>query len=379
MKRFNFLSIFIFVFILQSCVEDDGVVDFSTQPLEDYSDAYLVLNEGNFGDGVGTVSYASADFVSLRKNIFQTINGTPVGSVLQSGIVSGNQIYLVVNNSNKIEVVDRFSFESQSTIVSGGSNAIENPRYITVSANYFYLSNYGSAFDGSTNFVSVFNSADNSFSTKIPTPTDGLIDRIYTAGSFVYAMTDGLTPPPTYNLISTSTIIVINPSSNTLETTLTLSSEPNSAVVVGNDLYVLCSGYSDFSGSVVEEAAIWKIEGTTPTKVFDFVDVAGGQTATYLNIIGNDFYFVLNNDGEKDIYTLPMNGDVATDLVQVVDLENVSSLSGFTILNDKLFVLDRINYLLVPGKALVYDTSGILTKSISVGIFPGTVLFNPAM
>ena len=54
---------------------------------------------------------------------FQT-NGTPLGDVVQSITQFNNNAYVVVNNSNKIEVIDITNFSSIATITG-----FTSPRY----------------------------------------------------------------------------------------------------------------------------------------------------------------------------------------------------------------------------------------------------------
>ena len=60
-------------------------------------------------------------------NSFLKCNGRPLGDVPNSMIINGYLAYIVVNNSGKIEVINRNSLESVATI-----NGLISPRNMAV-------------------------------------------------------------------------------------------------------------------------------------------------------------------------------------------------------------------------------------------------------
>lgn len=85
----------------------------------------LVLNQGNFqwnNAGLDLISYNND---SIYSNAFYSINNRNLGDVLQSATHIGKQIYLVVNNSGKVEVLNAQTFESVQTI-----SGFQSPRYV---------------------------------------------------------------------------------------------------------------------------------------------------------------------------------------------------------------------------------------------------------
>jgi hypothetical protein len=76
----------------------------------------IVLNEGNFMFGNGSVSMVNLLSEDVSQEVFISRNGYPLGDVPQSLLFSGDEAYIVVNNSGKIEVVDRTDFTSIHTM-----------------------------------------------------------------------------------------------------------------------------------------------------------------------------------------------------------------------------------------------------------------------
>ncbi|MGB0805439.1 MAG: YncE family protein [Salibacteraceae bacterium] len=85
------------------------------------SSSVIVLNEGNFMFGNGSVSWVDLENQNTSQEVFKTVNGFPLGDVPQSMIVSDSVGYVVVNNSSKIEVVTMPEFSSVSTITGFNS------------------------------------------------------------------------------------------------------------------------------------------------------------------------------------------------------------------------------------------------------------------
>ena len=73
-----------------------------------YKHGAYILCEGNYGWGQGSVEYLdTANPAAQTIDAYLAANGFPAGNVVQSFTVSGDSAYLVVNNSNKVELLDR--------------------------------------------------------------------------------------------------------------------------------------------------------------------------------------------------------------------------------------------------------------------------------
>lgn len=124
---FSFISI-----MLASCGDDEMTKDPGTMSEEQtYDNGVLIVNEGPFMGGSGTLDFYDRDKDTLLRNVYSSVNeGQFIGSILQSVTVIGDNAYLVVNNSAKIEVVDAETMEYKNTI-----SGVNNPRYIVALNN----------------------------------------------------------------------------------------------------------------------------------------------------------------------------------------------------------------------------------------------------
>lgn len=123
MKVINYYLLVFVLFgsVFVSC-GDDEVVD----NVQTYNEGVLIVNEGPFSGGSGTLDFYDRNKNLLIRDVFSTENEEQViGSILQSVTVIGDNAYLIVNNSAKIEVVDATTMKYKNTITG-----VFAPRYM---------------------------------------------------------------------------------------------------------------------------------------------------------------------------------------------------------------------------------------------------------
>ncbi len=105
-------------------------------PGDSLSTGMLIGSEGNFQWGNATLNFWDNSSNKLYEDIYQTVNKKPLGDVLQSITVWKEQIFLVLNNSGKISVINKHSFKETASI-----SGLQSPRYmLPVSENKAYVS-----------------------------------------------------------------------------------------------------------------------------------------------------------------------------------------------------------------------------------------------
>lgn len=117
------------IFVMFSCSKDPIRPEPGPIPSPDdsttFSEGFFIVNEGNFNWGNASVTYIDYETGSAHQNIFQEANDRPLGDVAQSMRVMNNRGYIVVNVSNRIEVVDLKDFKIIKSI-----DGFNSPRYI---------------------------------------------------------------------------------------------------------------------------------------------------------------------------------------------------------------------------------------------------------
>ena len=96
--------------VMTSCSDDnDGPETY----LQVYSTGAYVVNSGNMYSKIES-SLTAIDYASstATQNVFKTANGRTLGNTANDGIVYGNKIYLAVDQSNTIEVIDKKTKQS---------------------------------------------------------------------------------------------------------------------------------------------------------------------------------------------------------------------------------------------------------------------------
>lgn len=112
--------------ILSSCIKDKPQEPVKTAVSVNSETKVLVVNEGNFGWGLGTISLYDPSSGAVIADYYQqqNNNGT-LGNVCQSITKYNNSYYIVMNNSNKIVVVNANDFIKRATI-----SGFNSPRYM---------------------------------------------------------------------------------------------------------------------------------------------------------------------------------------------------------------------------------------------------------
>ena len=94
-------------------------------PLGNYDNGALILNQGGFGQGNTSVSYLSNDFGTQQNNIFSLVNPTiTLGDTGQDIGFNGDLAFIILNISNKIEIVNRYTMKHVATISAGLNNPL---------------------------------------------------------------------------------------------------------------------------------------------------------------------------------------------------------------------------------------------------------------
>ena len=135
----------VIISILSSCREDEHIVVSDVQIIRDKIDPnskiagmYLV-NEGNMGSNKCTLDFLDYTEGIYMRNIYPERNPTVVkelGDVGNDVQIYGNKLYIIVNCSNKVEVLDA------RTGVRIKQIEIPNCRYICFSREHAYVSSY---------------------------------------------------------------------------------------------------------------------------------------------------------------------------------------------------------------------------------------------
>ncbi len=85
----------------------------------------LVGNEGGFTFGNASISLITPATGMITNEVFQSANGRPLGDVLQDARLIDGNLWLVLNNANRIEIVDTSDYSVIQSITG-----LTSPRYV---------------------------------------------------------------------------------------------------------------------------------------------------------------------------------------------------------------------------------------------------------
>jgi len=355
MKNRIFLGLFMTASLfVTSCSNDDDTP--GIDETGDFANGIFILNEGNFGSNNASVSFYGNDG-ALANNIFQSVNGENLGDTAQSMLLEDDKAYIVLNVSNTIEVVNRYTFESLGTVSTG----LVNPRYMVVENGKGYVSNWGNPADPDDDFIAVINLSTYSVESTIPVAEGP--DRMEEEDGKIYVAHSG-----GYNY--GNTVSVVNTSNNTVSQSITVGDFPNSLFEKGGKLYVLCGGKPSWAGD--ETSGKLLIINALNNTVISSFDFPAAQHPSQLVEENGKLYYTIDNQ----IYTASLNlTSLPSNALFSTSGQGVYGAYGFAVENGKIYVGDAVDYL-SAGKVYIYNLSGALETSLEVGLLPNGFYFN---
>lgn len=354
MKRFNklFLTVIISAAFFASCSNDDND---NKEPRGDYDGGLFIVNEGNFLTPNGSISYLS-DNLQIENNVFSLVNpGKITGDTPLSIGFNGDVAYIIVNGSNKIEVVNRFTFKSIATITS----QIRNPRFIAFANGKGYVTNWGDGAVATDDYVAVLDLTSNTITSTIPV-VEGPEKIIENNGKLYVAHKGGFNQG--------NSLTVINAANNTVTSNFVVGDVPSSLVKDNGTLYILCNGRPSYAAPETT-GKIVKVSLST-NAVTSTIDFPAITHPDFLDIDSNKIYYTVGNS----IYAMATNA-TALPSTETFKAKEVASLYGFAAKNGKLYAADASNFQ-DPGDIYIYSLTGTVLNKFGVSILPNGFYFN---
>jgi len=237
MKTLNSIHFYLVIALLTTltaCTKDDD-----NKREGAFSNGIFIINEGAFAGGTGTVTYYNPDSNLVKQNIFEMVNGRPLGNIAQSMSIYNGTGYIVINNAGKVEVVDPGTFKSLSTITG-----LVNPsQFLFVENSKAYISDW-------VGQVAVVDLATNTVQKTIQAGTGP--DMMVKTEKYVFVANSG-------GLGLDSTVSVIEYTLDQVVKTIKVGFAPSGMVADSKGkIWVLCKGIG-FAG--------WPQAGDTPGKL----------------------------------------------------------------------------------------------------------------
>jgi len=344
MKSIKLLgTLFLTLLLFSACVEKEEI----EEPLGAYEDGFFVINEGNWGSGNASITFISDDYTTIETEVYNEINSEVLGDVAQDVLFYDDKAYIIMNGSDKIVVVNRYTMEHLSVIEG---SEIKNPSFMVMYNGKGYLSNWGIGSDTTDDTIVVIDLASDTIVNTIPV---GFVpNRLAVVNDKLYVELQGWYPN------NENKVEVIDLITNASIKTIEVGNYPHSLITHNNIVYVLSNNQI-----VVINTLTDTISNTLTSGENDYI--------SYLTNSGNDFYYSLNNN----IYKWTTN---ATNLPTTHEIEVGASIYGMTVNDGHLYVNHYADWQTGESLMNIYDvsTKEVLKENIITGIYSKTVVFN---
>jgi YVTN family beta-propeller protein len=347
MKHFklkNFLFAIIATAALSSCHKDKNDVT-PTTPTAQVAGVY-VLNQGG---STGSITYYDYTTKVTTPDVFTTANGKGVGNLPNDLKIYGSKMYIVVDKSKVINVVNPKTAKLITQISFGDSE----PRSIAFYKNNAFVTSY----DGT---VAVIDTAALTISKHIT--VGSYPEQLVVSNGKLYVANSGglaVTYDKTVSVIDLSTLAV----------TKTINVIINPVAIAADNyghVYVISNG--DYN-TVLPGISI--IDNTTDATISQTtVDVGYGSPF----IVSGDNGYYLSSGGKVVVYNTKTqaisSANFITDGTKVTTAYglNANSTTG------EVFVTDAKDYV-SNGSLYAFDKTGKIEYTITVGINPANIVF----
>lgn len=304
-----------------------------------------VLNEGAFGANNASLWHVAPDWETVTPTVYQAAAGRGLGDTGQSLLINGQRLYIVVNGTSTLEVLDLGSGEL--TLIASLDLAGASPRYAVVLDGKAYVSSWA---------LSGLLVIDLGTLAVVDTiAVGGLPEDVQVLAGLVYAAV-----PFGPDFSPNDAVVAVDPAGAEVTQTYRVGIGPQALAVLDGKLYVSRQWFSDdftsFRGlSMVEP-------GDTAVTM---VDWGVGS--------GSDIFAL---DGELYVAT---DGGAAR-LEPSLEPSTVATFPA-PLANAYLAATDGAHIIVSaygdfssPGELSVFEPDGTLIATLQVGIGPGAVV-----
>lgn len=319
-----------------------------------YDSGVLISCEGIKGEASGSVSFYNRVNKIVHNNLFQVVNGSPLGFIVKSLTAFNGKNYIVVSDAAKVEVVNVTDFKSTATI-----NGFYYPRYlIPIDNNKAYVSDWGDM--GHPAAVKIVNLQNNTITGSIPVGFGP--ENMVKINDLVYLSCNG-------GKKNDSSLYIINSLTDANIQPLIVGPNPGSMQVDANGkLWVLCAGFwNAHYSALVKNGRLVKIDPKTNTieQSFQFTDSTSSPISLSINAAKTKLLFNFNGA----VYSQNVNDNYLNNKLFIN--KNFTGL-GIDPVNDNIYgCFPGMN----SGAVIRYANTGVRLDSFPVGVTPGNFTF----
>ncbi|MCX2745107.1 hypothetical protein OO013_14600 [Mangrovivirga sp. M17] len=339
MKQLKFLIIALGMAFTIACDDNE-----SPQPTVS-ENGFLILNEGAFQGSNASLSYFSMSDSTVTNDVFFAANNRSLGDQAQGITGYDGNIFLTIQNSGKIEIINSTDFSEISTVDS----RLTSPRYTYAGSEGIYVSDWNDGYNG--------------WLKKVDPSNFQVIDSVETGSgpSLPNAINGKIWVPNAGGYSTDSTVSIFN-------TDLSFDKEIytgiNPAFIIedaAGKVWVICKGKS------------WPAEGVRPSSIMkydrngNFEQEIAGPDGGYFNSASYNSTSGLIYLGTSDgIHVLDVQTGQLTE--SLIDISGVYGME-YIEANDWIAVAVPVGFT-TAGEIHIFNTDGSFVKKETVGIAP---------
>jgi YVTN family beta-propeller protein len=315
----------------------------------DSGSGLFIVNEGNFTYGNATLSFYDPAAKHVENDVFGRANGIRLGDVAQSMTMHNGRLYIVVNNSGIIFVIDPETFR-----VTGTITGLQSPRYI-----HFLADDKAYVTDLYASRIAIVNPQTLALTGYVDTAPHRSTEQMARHGRYIFTNSWSLG----------SAVLVIDTERDEVVHTIEVGPQPTSiALDARGKLWVLVDGGLEGSPSGRSTPSLVRIDAATFTveRRFEF---APDDRPTRLCLDGDMLYFL-----NRGVWRMNVNDDRLPLRAFIEDRRTIYYGIAVDPATSEIYVADAIDYR-QQGMVYRYSPDGELLDEFRVGIIPGGFCF----
>lgn len=314
-----------------------------------YEEGYIIGNEGAFGNSNASIGFQSFSGVGYKSDLVAAENqGLITGDVLQSIYSSDSLLWLVLNNSNRILILNRFTMKYQGEISS-----LQLPRYLVKGQQSLFLTEW-------VNFSS------NGQVRKI-NPSTGQLEESVEVGTLpeqILAYQGKLYVPNSYG--NSVTVINEQPFAKLME--VLVGDYPQACLAINGSIWVMNGGKPSWTGSFTYGSWMRLDSQGNITTEITLDQAQGNPTRPLASPDGRYGYFIIDGD----VWFLDAQEETVGVLISGANAYGL----GVDPRNGDLIVGESGDFSNASNVA-IYSRNGEFKFQFTAGIAPSSFVVNP--
>ena len=352
MQKVAFYSLLLLSILTVSCLDSNDDPKPQTQVVEDFKEGVFIINEGGYEKNEGSLSFFNPQTINVTNEAYALVNADEiVGDVLQSIHATEDELYLIVNNDNKVVVTDdSLRLKRTMTNFSLPRNMVsyEGKGYITETVSY-----------AEQGRVAVLDLERGFLSKNIA--MDWYPESLLIAGDHLYVSNQG-----------SDNLFVVSLISDEVVDTVAVGASPGRMVLDDEgDIWVACGGGYGADYAPLNNGSLYEIDPQT-NEVISTVDLG----------MNTDAKIAIDNQGERvyfysgtDVYYVSTSSP-ETPSAPFFTVSNALGLYGIGFSPDNLIYLADARDYVEPGEVFIYNEAGVIVSNFTVGQVPNGFLFD---